>query len=179
MNRVLGVNVSGADAFLVALDVNAHGAETVVEDAPHRVCPVGAGDAGDALVRSLREWQRVVVDVKPTAVALLLPESEGRTQRVHAQWAPRIRAETLAGIAAGLEGVPFDAVARATVRSRLRLGKLDDERKKVPASGPYWTHRALALFAARALAAAAAENGWPVRAARRGNGEEQGDGAQG
>lgn len=179
MNRVLGVNVSGADAFLIVLDVDADGAEAVVAEGPHRVCPVAAGDAGDALVRSLREWRRVLAEARADAVALLLPESEGRTQRVHAQWQPRIRAETLAGLAAGLEGVPFDPLARATVRSRLGLGKLDDERKKVPADGPYWQHRSLALFAARALAAHAAQNGWPSRAARPDGTEEHGDGATG
>lgn len=173
------MNVSGADAFLLALDVDADGTQSIVADVPHRICPVSAGDAGDALVRSLREWQRVIAEVRPDALALLLPESEGRTQRVHAQWAPRIRAETLAGLAAGLEGVPYDAIARATVRSRLSLGKLDDERKKVAADGPYWQHRSLALFAAKALAANAAANGWPARGGRSGGGEEHGSGASG
>ena len=155
--------MSGDDAFLTVVDVDDAGSDTVVAVGPARVSPVAAGDHGDALVRSLQEWRRAVGEVAPDAVALLLPESDRMTKRVHAQWAPRCRAETLVALAAGLAGVPVDLLARATVRSGLGLGKLDAEARAEPAQGLYWPQRALGLFAARAMAARAASEGWPDR----------------
>lgn len=164
MPRVLGVTCSSADAYLTVIDVDATtGTGEVVAIGPERVCPVSAGDHGDSLVRTLAKWQRVLAEITPDAVALLLPESQARTQKVHASWAPRCEAETLVGVAAGLAGIPHDRIARATVRSRLSLGKLDTAAKSEPAHGKYWTQRALALFAAKALGAIARERGWPAR----------------
>lgn len=163
MHRVLGVTVSGEDAYLTVVDVDDDGRDTVPGTGPARVSPVAAGDHGDALARSLQEWRRVIAEVAPDVVALLLPESSERTRKIHSQWAPRCRAETLVALAAGLAGVPVDVLARATVRTGLGLGKLDAEAKTEPAQGLHWAQRALGLFAARALAARAASEGWPAR----------------
>ena len=83
----------------------------------------------------------------------LLPESDGRTRQVHAYWAPRCEAETLAAVAAGLQEIPYDAIARATVRSRLGIsGKLDIAANAEPPHGRYWKPACPgSLFAARAL----------------------------
>lgn len=164
MPRVLGVTCSGADAYLAVVDVDpVTGEDTYVAVGPAKVSPVAAGDHGDSLVRTLAEWRRVLAEIAPDAVAVLLPESDGRTQKVHASWAPRCEAETLVGIAAGLARIPHDRIARGTVRSRLSLGKLDAAAKVEPAQGKYWAQRALAFYAARALAAIAEERGWPAR----------------
>lgn len=166
MPRVLGVTCSGADAYLTVIDVDATTrVDVVVPIGPERVRPVSAGDHGDGLVRSLAGWRRALAEIAPDAVALLLPESGARTQKVHASWAPRCEAETLVGIAAGLARIPYDHIPRATVRSRLSVGKLDIAAKSEPAQGRYWVHRALGLYAARTLGAIAAERGWPARLA--------------
>ena len=141
MPRVLGVTCSGGDAYLTVIDVDATtGVDVVLPIGPERVRPVSAGDHGDGLVRSLAGWRRVLAGIAPDAVALLLPESGARTQKVHASWAPRCEAETLVGIAAGLAGMPYDHIARATVRSRLSGGKLDTAAKSEPAQGRSGRH---------------------------------------
>lgn len=164
MPRVLGVTCSGANAYLTVIDVDpTTGEDDFVAIGPERVRPVSAGDHGDSLVRTLAQWRRVLAEIAPDVVALMLPESEAHTRKVHSSWAPRVEAETLVGIAAGLARIPHDRIARSTVRSRLSLGKLDTAAKSEPAHGKYWAQRALALYAARALGAIATERGWPAR----------------
>jgi hypothetical protein len=164
MPRVLGVTCSSADAYLTVIDVHPTSyVHDIVAVGPEKVSPVPGGDHGDRLVRTLGEWGRVLAEIAPDAVALLLPETDRRAQKVHASWAPRCETETLVGLAAGLARTPHDRIARATVRSRLSLDKLDVAAKAEPPHGKYWAHRALALFAARTLTAVAVERGWPAR----------------
>jgi hypothetical protein len=162
MHRVLGVTCSGADAFLTVIEVDMGDSEVVTSTGDLRVQRVAAGDRGDSLVRTLAHWRRVISAVSPDAVALLLPETVGRTQKPHSGWAPRCEAETLVALACGLAGVPFEHISRGAARARLRLGKLDAAAKVEPAHGKYWSHRALALYAARTLAANAELAGWPA-----------------
>jgi hypothetical protein len=162
MRRVLGVSCSGSTSYLAVVEVDESGGLTFLTTGPERLELVEGGDAGDAFVRTLGEWKRALVAISPDAVALLLPESDQRTRKVHSAWAPRIEAETLFAVSAGLLGLPFDRLARPTVRARLGLtGKLDDAAKAEPSQGRYWTHRALALFAAKSLAQHAMLAGWP------------------
>lgn len=162
MRRVLGVTCSGSDAFLTVVDVEDDGSSAEVKEIPPaKVSPVDGSDRGDALARSLAEWQRIVERVGPDAVSVLLPESHGRTKQVHSYWAPRCEAETLVALAAGLAGVPIDFVSRATVRARLMIdGKLDDAARLTTKYGTFWTQRALAMLSAQATAQIAAEHGW-------------------
>lgn len=162
MSRILGVTCSGADAYLCVLDGDdAEAAVVLIE--PQKVSPVQAGDDGDALTRSLGQWESAIRTVKPDVVTLLLPEGGEMTKRPHATWAPRITAETLCQLATGRLGIPVEVLQRATVRSRLDLtGKLELAVKELEASGKHWKERGLAFLAARAAFVYAEEHGWPT-----------------
>jgi hypothetical protein len=166
MSRILGVTCSGPDAYWSVLDGDDSRTAAVILMEPQKVSPVQAGDDGDALARSLGQWESAIRTVKPDVVTLLLPEGGEMTKRPHATWAPRISAETLCQLAAGRLGIPVEVLQRATVRSRLDVtGKLELTVKQLEATGKHWKERGLAFLAAKAAFVHAEEHGWPTHRA--------------
>lgn len=164
MARVLGVSCSGADAYCCVLEGDTADTASVVLVGPEKVTPVAAGDPGDAVARSLSQWESAIRTTRPDVVAVLLPEGGTLTKRPHATWAPRITAETLSLLAAGRLRVPVELLARATVRTRLDLdltGKLESIVKDLPPTGKHWKDRGLAFLAAQSVFVHAEDHGWP------------------
>jgi hypothetical protein len=149
--RVLGVNCDPHAAFLVTVQGGA-----VVDGLPERLRPPEGMELGDRLLEFVDEVRRVLGQVDPLRVGILLPES-GQHQPPQKSIASRATIETLVRVAAAQEGVPVDLVARATVRSRLQLprkGALNSHLSTGagPPIGKYWTTgRGLAAMVARAV----------------------------
>lgn len=79
------------------------------------------GEASARLVETLDDLGRLLADVCPDRVALLLPEHSPQHKKTHAEIAPRVALETLVRLAGVRADVPVEVLARRTVRSRLNL----------------------------------------------------------
>jgi hypothetical protein len=150
--RILGINCDPHAAFLAVVEGN-----VVVAGLPERLKPPEGMELGDRLLEFIDEVRRSVGEIGPSRIGLLQPESGGQFQPTYGSIAARATIETLVRVAAAKERIPVDLVARATVRSRLKLpktGKLDShlEAGVGGAVGKYWTTgRGLAALVARAV----------------------------
>ena len=150
--RTLGVTCTPKLAHLtVAVD------GAVVEGPVNRVEVASLYEASTELLSTLDEIKRALAQLTPDAMALLLPERQGRP-RQYVEVAPRAALETLIRIAAVQLSIPIEVLPPATLRSRLGIGKsgaLDAHLAAVipTAVGPYWgAGRGLAGLAALAAA---------------------------
>jgi hypothetical protein len=115
----------------------------VVETPVNRIDVGAVHEASEELRSTLEEIGRALAQIRPRLVVLLLPEPSNRFKYTHGQIAPRIALETLVRLAAVHADVPFDVIARPTVRSRLGLPLSGDlashvaERFPDPVA-PYW-----------------------------------------
>ena len=148
--RVLGVSCS-TEAVNLAV---AEGGE-IVDGLPERLRPAQGVELGERLLEFIDDAARVLAQVKPVRVALLMPESQQRGAASYQRIASRVTLETLLRVAAAREGLPVSLVARPTVRAALSLpkkGALDDHLDAAgPSVGRYWRDgRGLAALAALA-----------------------------
>jgi len=145
--RVLGVSCSSRETYLAVDDDG-----TILDGLTERLQPSSGLEAGEGLTEFIDSVRRVLREVTPDRVAVLLPETWSATYRQHLD---RATLDTLVRVAAALEDVPLEVLARATVRARLNLprrGPLDSHVGRVGSSvGRYWSAgRGLAALAARA-----------------------------
>ena len=147
--RVLGATCSTAEVHLVVVTDG-----QVLDGLPERLRPAQGIEMGERLLEFIEDVARVLAQVKPDRIALLLPETQQRGtsyQRV----APRVTLETLLRVAAARNGYPLSLLARPSVRAALGLpkkGALDDylDTAGTPV-GRYWRDgRGLAALAALA-----------------------------
>lgn len=150
---MLGVTCSTGEVNLVVV-VDGE----VIDGLPERLRPAQGIELGERLLEFIDDVARVLAQVKPDRIALLLPESQQRGTTSYQRVAPRVTLETLLRVAAAREGYPLSLVARATVRAALSLprkGTLDDHLEAAgPSVGHYWRDgRGLAALAALAAGA--------------------------
>jgi hypothetical protein len=112
--RVLGVNCTSDRAYLsVAEDGE------VVESSVEIVNAPMLGTSSEQLEVTCEEFARVLAELRPDEVVLLLPEQGRLTKRTHSQHMPRIALETVVRLASVQAGSPIDLLARPTLRSQL------------------------------------------------------------
>jgi hypothetical protein len=134
----LGVTVTGTMALLSVVENGA------VSEAPvYRTQFSALAEASAELDATLDEIGRVLAQLKPNLVVLLLPEQTPHFKQTYAQLAPRVTLEVLFRLAAVRALVPIDLMARPTVRSRLGLPQSGDlashtQRCFDVGIGPYW-----------------------------------------
>jgi hypothetical protein len=134
--KVLGVTCTGTSVFFAVSN-----AGEVLSGPPERVDVASLYDASTELEATLTEVGRVIAQVRPDLVTVLMPEYYKAS---YAEIAPRAALETLVRLAAVRADVPVEMIARQTVRARLKLpvdGKLSTHvamRIAQPA-GKYWT----------------------------------------
>jgi hypothetical protein len=152
VSRTLGVNCSSKHAFLTLAEDG-----EIVATNPERLEPPGTEES-ERLRGFYHAFRRVLADLRPDRVCLLLPESNPRHRPTHAELTPRIGMETLVRLAAveSDDDVEIEVLARPTVRSRLGLGNkgklVDLVPKAIPEPiGHHWKNaRDLAALAALA-----------------------------
>jgi hypothetical protein len=152
MSRTLGVNCSSKHAFLALAEDG-----EIVAARPEQLEPPGTEES-ERLRGFYHAFRRVLADLRPDRVCLLLPESSPRHRPTHAELTPRIAMETLVRLATveSEDGVEIDVLARPTVRSRLGLGNKGKLVDLVPEAitepvGHHWKNaRDLAALAALA-----------------------------
>ncbi|WP_420451959.1 hypothetical protein [Ilumatobacter sp.] len=148
--RVLGANCSTrAVNVAVVQDGN------VLDGLPERLRPAQGIELGDRLLEFIDDVARLLAQVRPDRVALLLPEAQRRGSASYQSVAPRLTIETLFRVASAREGYPLRLIARPSVRAALDLpkkGSLDDHLESAGEPvGRYWRDgRGLAALAALA-----------------------------
>jgi hypothetical protein len=148
--KVLGVTCSPKNAHLALV------ADGAVVDAPvERIDVATLHEASEELKAMLDEVGRALAQTQPDLVVVLLPE-QARFQRPYTELAARATLETLFRLAAVNAGIDVEVLARATVRSRLKLPRKGDLSSHVTEVFPkpvgrYWAAgRDVAALAARA-----------------------------
>src|SRR6266849_4745093 len=147
MDRVLGVWCTQSEILLaVAVDGKLVDGYTEKLEAPELL------EASERLVGLLDRTSRVLEEVGPGTVRVLMPEQTYKA--TYSRMAPRTALDTPVRLAAVTKGIPVEMLARATVRSRLKLPKKGPLEAHISAAiavpgGKYWG-------AGRNLAAAAA-----------------------
>jgi len=150
--RLLGINCDPHAAFLAVVQGG-----VIVAGMPERMKPPEGLDLSSRLLEFINEVRRVLGEVSPVRVGLLLPESGGQFQPAYSSISSRVTIETLVRVAVAQEGLPLDQLARPTVRSRLglpRSGGLDSHVATAAGApvGKYWTTgRGLAALTAMAV----------------------------
>ncbi len=135
--RVLGFNCGSREAYLAADDDG-----EIVDGLTERLQPPVGLEAGEALTEFIDSVRRVLREVKPDRIEILLPETWSAAYRQH------------------LDRATLEMLAHATARARLRLprtGRLDSHVISAAgaAVGRYWAAgRGLAALAAKAGGAA-------------------------
>jgi hypothetical protein len=147
MARVLGVWCK-KDAIMLAIADDGE----LVDDPHQRLQAPALLERSERLRAILDDVKRVLAEVEPDEVRVLMPET--RYEASYVQMAPRVTLETLVRIAALDAGAPVEMLNRATARARLDMPKKGPFDGHIPAVisvpvGNYWT-------AGRNLAAAAA-----------------------
>jgi hypothetical protein len=150
--RVLGLSYKSTDGYLAVVEGG-----VVVAGLTERIQSISGLEAGEGLVEYVDTVRRVLREVSPARVGLLLPETWRGTYTQHLR---RAELETMARLAAAMEEIPVDLLARATVRSRLGLPRSGSLENHVDAAGEpvgaYWSAgRGIAALAALACEAAA------------------------
>lgn len=147
MSTALGINCK-KDEILLA--VARDGA--LLPKAPEKLTAAALLEETERLQAMLEDLGRVLAQVKPDVVRILLPEQTYKDS--YNRIAPRVTLETLARLAAFNAGLPTEMLKRATARARLGMPKSGSFDSHLPEAlgdpvGRYWT-------AGRNLAAAAA-----------------------
>lgn len=124
----------------------------LVVDCPEKLKASALLEKTERLQGMLEDLGRVLAEVKPDAVRVLLPEQTYKDS--YARIAPRVALETLVCLAALNAGVPVEMLRRASARSRLGMPKKGKFEVHLAAAvgepvGKYWN-------AGRNLASAAA-----------------------
>lgn len=127
----------------------------VLDGFPERLRPAQGIELGERLLEFIEDVARVLAQVKPDRIALLLPEMQQRGTTSYQRVAPRVTLETLLRVAAARDEYPLSLVPRPTVRAALSLpkkGVLDDHLDAAGTPvGRYWRDgRGLAALAALA-----------------------------
>jgi len=154
MARILGINCTSAYTYLAVAEDGA-----LLDGLPERLEPP-SGEVSERLSGFLDAFERVLVEVQPSVVCLLLPEKDGRFKQGYTALEPRIAMETLVRLATVRSDKPeMRLVTRGAVRSALGLGRkgslgdLVEDAISTPI-GRYWGEgRSLAAMAALAGAA--------------------------
>lgn len=123
----------------------------VVHSSREKLSGSGLLEASDRLEAVRRDVVRVLEEVEPDEVRILMPE---RYEASYLQIAPRVALETVVRLACTAAGVPVEMLNRASARSRVgapKTGRLEDHVPKVVPEpvGKYWNAgRSLAAIAA-------------------------------
>jgi len=149
--RVLGVSCS-TKVLNIAVAENGE----IVDGLPERLQPAQGIEAEDRLLEFIEEVARMLAQVSPDRIGLLLPEAQGRSSGSYQTVAPRVTIETLLRVASARDGYALSRVARPTVRAALDLpkkGGLGDHLERAGAPvGRYWNDgRGLAALVALAV----------------------------
>lgn len=152
MTRTLGVNCSSKYAFLALAED-----DELVPVIPERYEPP-SGESSERLDGFFEGFGRILADLRPAEVGLLLPEQNPRFKPAYATLQPRVAMETLVRLATmrARPTIQMEVLHRATVRSRLGLASkgplVDLVANVVPEPiGHYWRDaRDMAALAALA-----------------------------
>jgi hypothetical protein len=144
---ILGINCTTSAAFL-AVCVDAAIADGYTE----RLKPPAGLEAGESLIEFAEAVRRVLREVQPERVILLMPETWTASYKSHLE---RASMETLVRLVCAQEHLPVDQLSRAAARSRLGLGRSGALDAHLSAAGDpvgqYWTTgRGVAALAALA-----------------------------
>lgn len=124
----------------------------VVHSSCEKLSGSGLLEASDRLEAVRRDVVRVLEELAPDEVRILMPEQ--RYEASYPQMAPRVALETVVRLACNAADVPVEMLNRASARSRVgvpRTGRLEDHVPKVVPEpvGKYWNAgRSLAAIAA-------------------------------
>jgi hypothetical protein len=136
--RTLGVTCTPRIAYLtLAVD------GVITEASVERVEVAAQYESSAELLSTLEEIKRALGQLRPDAIALLMPEQGGR-KRTYPEIAPRVALETLIRNGAVQDHVDIEVLARPTARARLGIARSGDLASHVgevipERVGRYWT----------------------------------------
>jgi hypothetical protein len=143
VTRTLGVECKKAEIYLALVEDG-----EVVDADPQRLEVAAVHEQTARLKGFIDDFGRVLVELEPNAVHIIQPETI--YEATYSELAPKAALETLIRVACFEANVNVELVHRASVRSALGGGKLDDLiAAKIEPVGKYWN-------AGRKYAAAAA-----------------------
>jgi len=145
--RVLGVWCKKEEIMLAVAEDG-----EVVPHSREKMKGSGLLEANDRLEAVRRDVVRVLEEVNPDEVRILMPEQ--RYEASYPQMAPRVALETVVRLACSGAGISVEMLNRASARSRVgvsKTGRLEDHIREVVSEpvGKYWNAgRNLAAIAA-------------------------------
>jgi hypothetical protein len=143
VTRILGVESKKQEIYLALVEDG-----RVVAEGPQRLEVAAVHEQTARLKGFMDDFKRVLAEMKPDAVHIIQPETI--YEATYTELAPKAALETLIRLACLDASVNVEFVHRASVRSALGGGKLDDLiAAKIEPVGKYWN-------AGRKYAAAAA-----------------------